>query len=260
MIMKIGLMLLWILSNPMNKKIAIIGGGISGLTAAYYLNKKGYSPTIFEASSQIGGVIQTKKIDGFIIETGPNTILLSDQRTEDMISDLGLCIEDASPESTKRYIVKNGKCTALPMSFRSFFSTSLFSFSTKFKILTEFLRRNKPLEAEESISQFIIRRFGKEVLHYAINPFIADSWSKRSVLLISLLLGFYFTNSILSFLLDKSINTILLAILILLIMEVSIRTTLLSNFTKLSIIIISINNFRIGSTYALILEAFKLGS
>jgi len=43
-------------------------------------------------------------------------------------------------------------------------------------------------------------------------------------------------------------------------MEISIRTALLSNFTKLSIIIISINNFRIGSTYALILEAFKLGS
>ena len=97
-------------------------------------------------------------------------------------------------------------------------------------------------------------------LFRTINPIIADSWSKRSILLLSLLLGFYFTNSILSFLLDKSINTILLAILILLIMEISIRTTLLSNFTKLSIIIISINNFRIGSTYALILEAFKLGS
>ena len=94
----------------------------------------------------------------------------------------------------------------------------------------------------------------------AINPFIVDSWGKRSIFLLSLLLGFYFTNSILSFLLDKSINTILLAILILLIMEISIRSTLLSKFTKLSIIIISINNFRIGSTYALILEAFKLGS
>ena len=116
----------------MNKKIAIIGGGITGLTAAYYLKKKGYSPTIFEASSQIGGVIQTKKIDGFTIETGPNTILLSDQRTVHMIDDLGLTIEDASPESKKRYIVKNGKCTALPMSLVSFISTPLFSFSTKF--------------------------------------------------------------------------------------------------------------------------------
>ena len=99
-----------------------------------------------------------------------------------------------------------------------------------------------------------------EIVIKAINPFIADSWSKRSILILSLLLGFYFTNSILSFLLDKSINTILLAILILLIMEISIRSTLLSKFTKISIIIISINNFRIGSTYALILEAFKLGS
>ena len=90
-----------------------------------------------------------------------------------------------------------------------------------------------------------------------INPFISDSWGKRSILLLSLLFGFYFTNSLLSFLLDKPVNTIFLAIIIVLIMELSIRSSLISRF---SIIIMSINNFRIGSTYALILEAFKLGS
>ena len=58
----------------------------------------------------------------------------------------------------------------------------------------------------------------------------------------------------------EPIYAIILAILILLIMEVSIRTSLISRFSKLSIVIHSINNFRIGSTYALILEAFKLGS
>jgi len=93
-----------------------------------------------------------------------------------------------------------------------------------------------------------------------INPLISDSWSKRSVLLLSLLFGYYFTNSILSYLLDKSLNTIILAILILIIMELFIRSSLLSKYSKLSVIIISINNFRIGSTYALLLEAFKLGS
>ena len=93
-----------------------------------------------------------------------------------------------------------------------------------------------------------------------INPLISDSWSKRSILLLSLLSGFYFTNSLISYLLDKSVNTIFLAIIILLIMECSIRSLLLSNMSKLSLIILSINNFRIGSTYALILEAFKLGS
>ncbi len=90
-----------------------------------------------------------------------------------------------------------------------------------------------------------------------IDSTITDSWSKRSVILLSLLFGFYFTNSLISFLLDKSINTILLAILILLIMEISIRSSLISKF---SLIVMSINSFRIGSTYALILEAFKLGS
>ncbi len=93
-----------------------------------------------------------------------------------------------------------------------------------------------------------------------INPFISESWSKRSVLLLSLLFGFYFTNSLLSFLLDKSINTIFISILIIIVMEVLIRFSLLSKFSNLSTFILFINNFRIGSTYALILEAFKLGS
>ena len=88
-------------------------------------------------------------------------------------------------------------------------------------------------------------------------PVVSNSWTRTSLALLSLLFGFYFTNSILSFLLDKSVNTIFLAIIILLIMEIAIRSSFIS---KQSIILNSINNFRIGSTYSLILEAFKLGS
>ncbi len=91
-------------------------------------------------------------------------------------------------------------------------------------------------------------------------PIISYSWKKRSILLLSLLSGFYFTNSLISFLLDKSINKIILAIILLLIMEVSIRLLLFIRSSKFSIFIVAINNFRIGSSYALILEAFKLGS
>ena len=93
-----------------------------------------------------------------------------------------------------------------------------------------------------------------------INPFLSDSWSKRSILILSLLSGFYFINSLISFLLDKSINTIFLAVSILLLMELSIRSLLISKTSKISLILQAFNNFRIGSTYALILEAFKLGS
>ena len=94
-------------------------------------------------------------------------------------------------------------------------------------------------------------------LIFIVNPIISDTWSKRSLLLLSLLFGFYFTNSFLSFLLDKSVNTIFLAIIILLIMELVIRSYLIP---KLTIPVMILNNIRIGSTYALILEAYKLGS
>ncbi len=93
-----------------------------------------------------------------------------------------------------------------------------------------------------------------------IYPLLSDTWSKRSILVLSVLSGFYFTNSTISYLLDKSVNTILLSITILLIMESSIRLLFFENMKKISILVSSINNFRIGSTYALILEAFKLGS
>tara|TARA_Y100001968_G_scaffold44997_1_gene35043 strand:+ start:447 stop:776 length:330 start_codon:yes stop_codon:yes gene_type:complete len=93
-----------------------------------------------------------------------------------------------------------------------------------------------------------------------IKPLITDSWSKRSISLLSLLSGYYFTNSFISFLLDKSVNTIFLAVILVFIMEISVQSLLFSGFSKLSLLILAINNFRIGSTYALILEAFKLGS
>ena len=105
-------------------------------------------------------------------------------------------------------------------------------------------------------------RFRKflDQLFIMLNSLILDSWSKRSILILSVLSGFYFTNSLLSYLLDKSINTIFLALIILFIMEISVRSLLFSNYSKIKIIILAINNFRVGSTYALILEAFKLGS
>ena len=105
-------------------------------------------------------------------------------------------------------------------------------------------------------------RFRKLIdsLIFVLTRLITDSWLKRSIILLSLLLGFYFTNSFISFLLDKSVNTIFLAITILVLMEISIRSLFFSKLTKISIIILAFNNFRIGSTYALILEAFKLGS
>ncbi len=105
-------------------------------------------------------------------------------------------------------------------------------------------------------------RFTKFLDSFEFNliRWISDSWRKRSIMLLSILLGYYLTNSFISFLLDKSVNTIFLAITILLLMEFSIRSLFFSKVSKISFIVLALNNFRIGSTYALILEAFKLGS
>ena len=105
-------------------------------------------------------------------------------------------------------------------------------------------------------------RFKKllDSLWIIIQPFINDSWSRRSIFFLALLSGFYFTNSLISFLLDRSVNTIFLSITILIIMELTIQSLTLSKLSRFSLIIYAVNNFRIGSTYALILEAFKLGS
>src|ERR1039458_10350701 len=57
--------------------VAIVGGGISGLTAAFYLQQRNIPVTLYESSSRVGGVIQTAPRDGFLVEGGPNTILES---------------------------------------------------------------------------------------------------------------------------------------------------------------------------------------
>ena len=103
-----------------------------------------------------------------------------------------------------------------------------------------------------------LNKYTDSILNY-LSPLLRDTWKKRSILLISLLAGFYLTNSIISYFLDIPINAIFLAVIIVIVMELSIRVMLISH-KKLTIFKLVINNLRIGSTYALILEAFKLGS
>ena len=104
-------------------------------------------------------------------------------------------------------------------------------------------------------------RLNKYIESFLINlsPLLKDTWRKRSILLISLLAGYYLTNSFISYFLDIPINTIFLSVIIVVVMELAIRVMLFSN-KNLVIFKLIINNLRIGSTYALILEAFKLGS
>ncbi|MEN7548025.1 protoporphyrinogen oxidase [Rapidithrix thailandica] len=157
--------------------IGIIGGGISGLATAYYLQKKGVPYTLLELSSRAGGVIASKKDQGHLLELGPNS-LLCNQNTLTLLRELDLDRETITPEevSKHRYIFKNGAYQALPSSPPALLSNNFFSFSTKMKILFEFFHRSKG-QAGETVADFFQRHFGKEVVENAVNPFISGIYA-----------------------------------------------------------------------------------
>lgn len=155
-------------------KIAIIGGGISGLTIAYLLNKNGFEVKLFEKNTYPGGNIKTENINGFLIEHGPNSTLETSPLLNQLFNELGIFSRKvyASDNAKKRYILKNGKLHALPLNPLSFLASQLFSAKAKLRLLKEPFIHSKS-NPSETIAEFTQRRLGKEFLDYAIDPFVA---------------------------------------------------------------------------------------
>ena len=155
----------------------VVGGGISGLTAAFWLRHRGAPVTVLEQGARPGGTMQTEREGGWLVETGPNSALETTPLFGEMFRILGLETEReyADPASNKRYILRGGELHPLPMSPLAFLSTKLWSASGKLRILKEpFIGRGAE---EETIAQFVERRLGREMLDYAINPFVAGVYA-----------------------------------------------------------------------------------
>jgi len=88
--------------------VAIIGAGITGLTAAFYLQRAGIPVTLYECSARVGGAIQSVRRDGYLAESGPNTILETSPRIGQLIRDAGLTARrlDPDPKADARYVVR----------------------------------------------------------------------------------------------------------------------------------------------------------
>jgi len=160
------------------QKVAIIGAGITGLTAAFELQRRGVDVVVFETSDRVGGVIQTVHEDGFLVECGPNSILDTHPDIGKLIVRLG--IEDrklpANASAQNRFIVRDGKPIALPSSPPALFKSKAFSAKAKLRLLREPFIKSKATESE-SLADFVVRRLGQEFLDYAINPFVGGVYA-----------------------------------------------------------------------------------
>ena len=163
----------------MNNKVVIMGAGISGLTAAYLLNKEGYDVTVLEKKDAVGGSVESITEKGYMFDRGPNSGLETTPLIEKIVNELGLKDEFiyANRKGNKRYILRESALHPLPMNPISFFKSKLFSTSGKFRLFAEPLIGRSKDGYYQSISDFVKRRLGKEFLDYAINPFVAGVYA-----------------------------------------------------------------------------------
>ncbi len=155
--------------------VLVVGAGPAGLTAAYRLKQYGYDVKVFEKNSEPGGAMRTIRANGFLHETGPNTIMETSPRVTELVSDLGLDGEKvyADDSSGIRYVVKNRVMQALPTGPKDFLTSPLFSKKTLIDLIKEIFKPAWDNRYEENLEQFVLRRLNHEFLDYAINPFVA---------------------------------------------------------------------------------------
>lgn len=166
----------------MTTDIVVIGAGLTGLTTAYTLARKGREVTVLERMDKAGGQIQTHAENGFVFESGPNTGVVSVPEVAELMRDLqetsgGKCQLEIAPASSKRRLIwKGSKFRALPSGLFSAITTPLFTTADKFRILGEPWRK-KGTNPDESVGSLARRRLGKSFVNYAVDPFLSGVYA-----------------------------------------------------------------------------------
>jgi oxygen-dependent protoporphyrinogen oxidase len=149
------------------KKIAVLGAGISGLTTAFLLKKKGHKVTVFEKSHRSGGYIGTQYKDKYVVENGANGFLNNEPKTLDLINQLNLHNEtiSAKEDAKIRYLLFGGKMRAAPGGLTDFLKSDLLSFGAKIKVINEtwFPPGTQTDTSKLSVFDFVKHHFGEEV-------------------------------------------------------------------------------------------------
>ncbi|KAL4369122.1 hypothetical protein GQ457_05G019270 [Hibiscus cannabinus] len=165
------------------KRVAVIGAGVSGLSAAYKLKSQGLHVTVFEAEERAGGKLRSVSREGLIWDEGANTMTESEVEVRSLFDDLGIQDKQQVPiAQNKRYIVRNGVPVLLPSNPIALFTSNILSAKSKFQIILEpFLWKKSDASNvsdaynQENVGGFFQRHFGQEVVDYLVDPFVGGT-------------------------------------------------------------------------------------
>ena len=175
-----------------NKKVAIIGGGITGLTVAYYLQKAIYSQNLpvtyrlFERSDRLGGKIQTDYTNGFVIERGPDSFLARKVSASRLAKEVGLEDDLLANDTGQSYVLKGkklypvpgGSIMGIPTELAPFITTQLFSPAGKARAAVDLmLPRVTKANEDQSLGSFFRKRLGDEVVDNLIEPLLSGIYA-----------------------------------------------------------------------------------
>lgn len=161
--------------------VIVVGAGISGLSVAWFLHRKGVEVRVLESRDRVGGLIDSHAEDGYLVERGPNSTLHRPRTPDDalgrLVDQAGLSgrLVVAADLAKNRYVMRDGRLLGLPTSPPAMVATRLFSWPAKLRLLGEpFIGKSRD---EETIAQFVERRLGREFLDYAVGPFISGVYA-----------------------------------------------------------------------------------
>ncbi|NOX91298.1 MAG: protoporphyrinogen oxidase [Gammaproteobacteria bacterium] len=159
----------------MNTDVIIIGGGISGLATAWWLARAGVSVQVWEADSRPGGKIKSQRQEGYLTEPAASLLMNFRPEVAQLVSEAGLdALKTQRLPQAQRYLLHRGKLQALPMHITGMLTSPLWSLRGKLRLLLEPFIPAGGAE-DETVSQFIRRRLGNEMLEKAMEPFIAGT-------------------------------------------------------------------------------------
>lgn len=162
--------------------VLVIGAGISGLSTAWWLAQADLNVEVWEASARPGGKIQSHRGDGYLTEQAASMVMNFRPEVVELLREAELetaKVARSAEAEARRYLLHQGNLTTLPMRLGSMVSSPLWSMQAKLRMLLEpFIPANS--KKEESVSQFVTRRLGREVLEKAMEPFIAGTLASDS--------------------------------------------------------------------------------